>query len=194
MATDHPIEEWRTVEGWPAYEVSNLGRVRRARTSYKFNPLIGSITVARYAGTFLVPSTPKKKRAYRKVTLCNGPGQKGTFTVPSLVCAAFHGPRPSPKHEVAHGDGNHVNDVASNLRWATPTENNEDRRRHGTLPLGERHHAAILSEEQVKEILSRFRGGEPGISIAKDYPVKLKTLYRIKQGRAWRHLERSTMT
>ena len=40
-----------------------------------------------------------------------------------LVCAAFHGSKPSPKHEVDHVEMNPGNNSASNRRWVTHSEN-----------------------------------------------------------------------
>jgi hypothetical protein len=34
------------------------------------------------------------------------------------VCLAYHGPKPTPFHEAAHGDGNPQNNSKENLRWA----------------------------------------------------------------------------
>lgn len=48
-----------------------------------------------------------------------------------LVCTAFHGPRPEGK-EVAHEDGDPLNNRADNLSWKTHAENQLDIRRHGT--------------------------------------------------------------
>lgn len=36
-----------------------------------------------------------------------------------LVCTAFHGPKPSPKHTVNHKDKDRSNNSASNLEWMT---------------------------------------------------------------------------
>src|SRR3982751_5117101 len=44
-----------------------------------------------------------------------------------MVAEAFHGPAPTPKHEVAHWDGDPANNRAANLRWATSKENKADR-------------------------------------------------------------------
>ncbi|WP_208609489.1 HNH endonuclease signature motif containing protein [Streptomyces atriruber] len=49
-----------------------------------------------------------------------------------LVCVAFHGPRPTASHQVAHGDGDPTNNRPCNLRWATPAENSAGAVRHGT--------------------------------------------------------------
>jgi predicted transcriptional regulator YheO len=62
-----------------------------------------------------------------------------TFLVHRLVAAAFVGDQPSKKHEVAHNDGDRLNNVSSNLRWVLHTENMQDRDRHGTTATGSRN-------------------------------------------------------
>src|SRR5690606_38480338 len=52
-----------------------------------------------------------------------------------LVAEAFIGPRPEGA-ECLHGDGDHTNNMVSNLRWGTKSENQLDSVRHGT------HHQA----------------------------------------------------
>lgn len=64
------------------------------------------------------------------VTLTNKPRQK-TYYIHGLVARAFHGPPPSPYHEVGHRDGDSFNNHVSNLRWVTRLENADDKRRHG---------------------------------------------------------------
>jgi hypothetical protein len=43
---------------------------------------------------------------------CHGIGE--------LVLRAFVGPRPSPTHQAAHGNGRRHDNRLENLRWATP--------------------------------------------------------------------------
>jgi hypothetical protein len=38
MADETLLEEWRPVEGWPAYAVSNLGRVKRVLAASETQP------------------------------------------------------------------------------------------------------------------------------------------------------------
>lgn len=140
-------ETWRPValHGYDlVYEVSDLGKVRRVSPGQ--GTRMGE--VKSHIG----------KNGYRYVTLCAG-GQARKFTVHSLVCTAFHGPAPSPAHEVAHANGNRADPRLSNLRWATRKENSADRRLHGTMLEGERHPLAKLSEEDVQAIRELHASG-----------------------------------
>ncbi|SDN35029.1 NUMOD4 motif-containing protein [Geodermatophilus siccatus] len=108
-------EQWKPVRGVPAYNVSNLGRVRSRRRSREPVVLAGWIS---------------DTNGYRHVWLCTDAG-KTCRTVHTLVCEAFHGPRPRG-HEARHLDGDSQNNRADNLRWGTPSQNRLDSVRHGT--------------------------------------------------------------
>lgn len=41
-----------------------------------------------------------------------------------LICEAFHGPRPSPRHHCMHLDEDRANNKETNLAWGTALENN----------------------------------------------------------------------
>lgn len=56
--------------------------------------------------------------------------RKWHVAVYRLVAAIWLPPRPSPKHEVRHLDGDRFNSHADNLAWGTHTENCADRVRH----------------------------------------------------------------
>jgi hypothetical protein len=103
---------WRTLSRFPDYEISDHGDVRRRTEGYN-----------RPTGYVLKGSTSKRKNhRYRRVTLVALDGTRLPHKVANLVCEAFWGPKPSPKHEVAHADGNSTNDFYKNLRWATKKE------------------------------------------------------------------------
>lgn len=93
------------------------------------------------------------------------PGKKiGTRAyVHALVCAAFHGPRPSPVHEARHRDDNPLNACQSNLWWGTKAENVEDRRRAGTGYGGPNQRRAVAG-------IRNFHEGEPVPSILRSIP------------------------
>ena len=49
------------------------------------------------------------------------------------VCTAFHGPKPTPQHQVRHLNGIRHDNRATNLAWGTAAENAADRAKHGTF-------------------------------------------------------------
>ena len=104
------FEEWKVIEGFPNYEVSNLGRV----CSYKFknNPKILSPTLHRnYLQVYLTTD----ERSYTK-------------SIHRLVLIAFK-TNPDPNY---YNLCDHINRVstdnrASNLRWSNTILNNLNR-------------------------------------------------------------------
>ena len=94
------MEEWRAIIGHDGYEVSNLGNVRSPRRVLK----------------------PALNR-YQCVQL----GANTTRCVHRLVAEAFI-PNPEGKPTVDHIDRNPANNVVSNLRWATRSEQNVNKR------------------------------------------------------------------
>ena len=103
------MEEWKAIDGYSGYLVSNYGRVKSFKRK---NEIIKTqFIVDRYMALCLYTDT--KKRVIRKVH--------------RLVAEAFI-PNPENKPIVDHIDGNISNNVFYNLRWATSAENNHNRR------------------------------------------------------------------
>lgn len=137
MADDSIPEEWRPVEGWP-YEVSNRGRVRRSNS--------------RGSGVPRVLKPYANRNGHLQVRLCDGPRPYIQPYVHRLVICAFVGPQPTPRHEVAHWDGNPRNNSVGNLRWATSAENMADKIRHGRTNRGGNHGSAKVTANDVLEM------------------------------------------
>lgn len=175
-------EEWRDIPGFPSYQASSLGRIRSAdrmlaiapsrRSAAHMRPMKGNILCPWRAGDYWVVSLGKvRKRGVHR-----------------LVCLAFHGRPPSPKHETAHNDGNPTRNVPSNLRWATKIENEADKVVHGTISKGPglkgyHHPRAKLTDEAVREIRA---GTVPARYLAGKLGVHASTINRIRSGSAWR--------
>lgn len=169
------MSEWRTLDWLPLWEISDEGQVRRLVSSRRVNA--GFI-----ATQFLV-------RGYPKVTLTVEKCRKRCVFVHRLVCEAYHGPAPSESHQVAHFDGVKTNNRASNLRWATPQENQDDRIRHGTTIKGELCFNAKLTEADVREIRANYSGrrGEAA-DLARHHGLTLSAMHNVIRGRIWRHV------
>jgi hypothetical protein len=150
MDERHHGEEWRPVEGWP-YEVSDHGRVRR-------------VAGGRGAVNGRILAVHREQNGYLRVHLYDAPRPHRRAWIHRLVCEAFNGPPPFSGARVRHLDGTRDNNSPDNLCWGTYAEDAADRMRHGTVPRGERHCCAVLTDADVAAIRAEYRlarGGRP---------------------------------
>lgn len=172
-------EIWRPIPDFPGYQVSDLGRVR----SYMSGDLLGV--------RVLKPSRGNKAR--RAIVTLYRDRKPHYRLVARLVCEAFHGAPPSDIHQAAHRNGSVFNDSASNLRWALPIENAEDRDTHGTTARAERHYAAQFTNAEVRAIRATYDMAKKDgriygvvVSLARKYNVKIWCIEEIVYRRKWR--------
>ena len=154
-------ERWRTIPGFPRYEVSDLGRVKShcGRRSVRIlKPVI--------------------RNGYGYVKLTRG----HDLPIHHLVLEAFVGPRPVDM-ECRHRDGCRSNNRLSNLVWGTKSENYADRRGHGTANDGERHGNAKLTNDLV---LAVYRSDLSDLEAARHFGVPRGVVAKIRFGQVWR--------
>lgn len=106
-----------------------------------------------------------------------------------IVADAFHGPRPTPRHQARHLNGRPADNRPENIAWGTPQENSDDKRRHGTMPYGERNGVAKLTAAQVLEIRELAAQGVPQKAIAADYGITQANVSLIHLRIRWPHLD-----
>lgn len=157
------VEKWKAVAGWPGYEVSNLGQVRRLPRydalgrKYPARIHCGCRMHDGYVGAML------KDRARTQLAY-----------VHRLVLTAFD--RPPEAHEVCrHLDGDPANNWIGNLAWGTQAENIQDAVEAGKFPKGSKHWLSCLTEKQIEEIRSST---ESTSFLASKYKVSLRTIRR----------------
>ena len=166
-----PNEEWRPTVGLQGYAVSNMGRVMRTKP--------GMGTRANY-----ILKNGRDCYGYPMVRP-HVNGKAYGIKVHKLVAEAFLGPRPTPKHEVAHWDGNPENACVTNLRWATRAENHADKIRHGTTNRGEAQGCSKLKSSDIPIILAMRDKGITHIKIAKYFDVTVSNISAILRGVSW---------
>jgi hypothetical protein len=171
-------ERWKPVVGWETfYLVSDCGNVRSLPRS-----VAGSKKgIRELQGQRLTLS--RRTDGYLYVRLCNGTHIHKRIHV--LVCEAFNGIRPSEQHQVAHYDGDKANNRATNLRWATRSENMQDCFRHGTMKRGEESHAAKVTLQDVVHIRELRLMGFRVNNIAILWGIRRQRVGAIANGRAW---------
>jgi len=105
-----------------------------------------------------------------------------------IVCEAFHGLKPRPDMQVAHGNGVRTDNRSVNLSWKTCAGNHADKVEHGTDLIGIRNGRAVLTDEQVVGIRAALADGSAVRALARTYGVSHGTIRFIKQGATWKHL------
>ena len=173
--SDLAAETWKVINGWP-YEVSSLGRIRRtlSRTSGK-------------AGKILQQAP--RRHGYLGLTLCSNGKRRDGLTA-NLVCTAFHGSRPSQKHQVAHLNGINDDNTATNLAWKIPGKNELDKRSHARAPGSTA--PSRLREIDIKAILALLMTDRfTKLEIAAMFDVTDGQISHIEFGRCWPNVDRT---
>ena len=94
------MEEWKTINESPSYEISNYGRFRRNNNVLKLN-------------------LNKRGYLYCNISINN---RVSKVKIHRLVAIAFV-PNPKNKKTVNHIDGNKLNNHFTNLEWLSLKEN-----------------------------------------------------------------------
>lgn len=112
----------------------------------------------------------------------------------AVICELENGLKPTPQHEAAHtcGKGHEGCVNPKHLRWATHKENCSDKAIHGTVQRGERNAAAILNEDQVRQIMA-LKGTDTNRNIGALFGVSASTVQHILTGRKWAYLFRDRL-
>lgn len=112
-------EEWKDIEGFSKYQISNFGRVKsKERTT-----IAGNRGGKRYRPEKIMKGCDFGYE-YLKVNLRDDEGKTKNIKVHRLVCQAFI-PNPLNKFFVNHKDFNRCNNRMDNLEWVTAKENSE---------------------------------------------------------------------
>lgn len=107
-----------------------------------------------------------------------------------VVCIMAHGEPPESKLHAAHSCGNgHLGCVTKrHLSWKTAKENSDDKYIHGTMPLGEKSHAAKLTKDQVISIRRQFASGVSQRTLGARFGVSPSYVHRITSRQKWKWL------
>ncbi|WP_170790783.1 HNH endonuclease [Ruegeria lacuscaerulensis] len=158
-----PDEMWKSIVGVPGYRVSNTGKI----CNVKGEPLKLQVKKEGYL-TVMIGSRTDRTRKRRLVN--------------RIVCEAFHGPPPSPKHQAAHNNGDPSDNRAENLRWATPAENTRDKYRHGTIRYGYDNPSTRVNPYKIEVALAAMKAGVSKLTIGSALEISDVTVGLIERG------------
>lgn len=162
----------------PGYEVTRDGRV---------------FSLKNWNGQGRRELKPANADGYLRVCLTIN-GIRKSRLVHQLVAAEFLPPKPTPRHEIRHLDGNRQNNRDTNLAWGTQQENADDRERHGRTSRGAAHSAAnkrgrrsplyrLTGNDAVEIRLAYQSGREDMKSLALRFNVGLQTISDLIHGK-----------
>lgn len=171
-------EEWKEIPSIPGYEASSLGRIRSV------DRVITYKNGRRRFWPGMIMGQSVTRHGYLRIV-----GRRQGL-VHKYVLEAFRGPKPTPTHQCAHNDGNRQNNKIENLRWATPRENNADKKLHGTQQdmRGENAPAAWMTKEFVFWILDTVRAGKSQHQLARETGIHVGYINLLVRGKRWSHL------
>lgn len=127
------MECWKQFDDY-AYEVSNLGNVRKLGKTSPLKPI------------------PNGK--YRYVVITKGPGQGGFWKahfIHRLVAQLFV-PNPDGLPQVNHIDNDKDNNAASNLEWVSAKANARKAVETGATATGEQRSTAKYTNDQIAKV------------------------------------------
>lgn len=162
-------EEWKSIEGYEEYIVSNTGKVISLK----------------YGKSRLLKTESSRK--YPCVSLSRGNKVWRVF-IHVLVARLFL-PNPEGKPEINHIDGDKLNPSVDNLEWCTRSENQIHAFATGLQGRGETMHGAKRTDEQVKDICKLISDGLVRGEILKLCPYMSKACFdHIRTRRRWTHI------
>lgn len=121
---------------------------------------------------------------YFKILMVHADSRRRTVPVHSLVCLAFHGPRPDGL-VCRHENGKRKDNRADNLSYGTRKDNSADAIRHQTTNRGERASTSKLTWEQVKKIRGEKGDYRSRKKMADEYGVSEQTIRRVINNKTW---------
>jgi len=102
----------------------------------------------------------------------------------NIMCEIVHGPAPTPAHQAAHSCGRgHLACVhPKHISWKTPSENQLDKRTHGTSYRGGRRRKLTSFDADAIRLL---KGKMTHDEMAAIFKVSRRNIGAILDGRSW---------
>lgn len=160
-------EQWRSIDGFPDYQISDFGRVKSFKRS---TPKILSPCYTQYYASLDLRLYGIKYRKY----------------IHHLVADAFLECRSGL--DVRHLDGNKYNNLLTNLALGTRKDNMNDARIHGTLVRGEACGSSKITAAQVIELRKLRKEGVTVPKLSTMFGITLRSIYRALTGETLKHI------
>ncbi len=178
-------EIFKTIDGFPDYEISNYGRVR---TKSRYIRYVHSRTKKELFRL----SEHRDLKLYKNVhgyLFCQLRIDKKSFNkvIHRLVANNFL-KKAEGLNTVNHIDGNKINNFVDNLEWCTDSYNHRHAVALGFQPQGEKVKTAKLNDRCVLAIRNMLNEGFSHTYIASLFNISRPAISLISEGRTWKSL------
>ena len=157
------LEEWKDIQQFPDYKISNFGNVYSKKSKKNLKPY------KHPNGGHLRVTLFKNRRRYR-------------FWVHELVLEAFSSKRPSESHVCRHLDSNPENNHIENLKWGTLIDNTLDRFENPN------DNSIKVNMEKIIEIKTMLLEGKKPVEIAEITNIGYSIVSNIKNCKNWKNV------
>lgn len=171
LPDEGPDGEWRNVPQAEGYQIARSdGSIRRRDT-----------------GEIVPPTIRKDKKTGKSyVTIRLQAGRiRHWFVVSRIQCTVWNGWN-ATRYQADHIDGNPLNNAASNLRWLTPADNRERRKKSN----GQKNGKSKLSDAAAWVIFFAVHEKLATISqVAELFGTSRANVHKISNGQTWAHVK-----
>lgn len=173
---------WKTVEEFPAYEVSNTGTIRSRSTGKLKYTNKSHKSGYEYTG-FKADGKRFQRKVHRLVAIAH-------LAPPSEELRVVCESKGSKVVLVNHKDGNKLNNHVSNLEWCDDLHNCHHAYANGLNEglKGELNGRSVLTEDFVHSMCRDFELGMQPSEAVKLYGVSKAQATKIRAGFAWVHI------
>lgn len=175
------VVQYRDAPGFPGYRVGSDGSV--------WNSWINCRSGRRRTERWKRLKLAVNDNGYLSVNLTPPGRPYRTVRVHRLVLEAFVGPCPEGMECRHYPDQNKQNNNLENLSWGTRDRNVADNIEVAKYVRGSNHPTAMLNEEQVVAIRTRYAaGGVFQRELAAEFGITISAVSMIVNNRCWKHL------
>jgi hypothetical protein len=165
-------EQWKQIEDFPVYEISNLGNVRKSLKGGSYKPIVSNPAPYYLMFSTWINGILQRRYVHREVLKAFSPSEDPTLT------------------HVCFKNGDHTDTRLENLYWSSQARRMVRRFHENGYERGEDHFAAKLTEQDVRDIRQAWQEGTSSQSaMARKYGMHPSTINNIIAGRYWSHLE-----
>lgn len=173
--------EYREVPDCPGYMAGSDGSLWSCWTKGRWP--------RRTAKWWRVKGTPTTQSGHLRVLLRTAAGFRVTDFLHRVILTTFVGQCPMGMIACHDPDHNPANNAVGNLRWATPTANSADTKRHGRHAQGASHPNAVLRDDDIPEVFRLRHAGKNHDEIAAVFGVRRAAITRVLLRHRYAHVD-----